>query len=112
MSEDLARDDVAAMRRDADLTAYIKHHMAAARVENARRRGLVIRHPDLAARLTEKPFRFSKPEFWTGFVPPAHWGQSLNNDPTRPILLELIAEAERRQARPAPARTAFEEEAA
>ncbi|GAA3384396.1 hypothetical protein [Streptomyces racemochromogenes] len=109
MSEDLAREDVAAMRKDGDLTAYIKHHMAAARLENARRRGLVLRYPDLAARLTERPFRFPKPEFWTGFVPPAHWGQSINTDPTRRVLLELIAEAERRQA--APSHTPLEEAA-
>lgn len=100
MSEPLSLDDTRAMRKDGDLAAFIKQHMAVARSECAQRRGLVLRYDDLAARLTQAPFRFSKPEFWNGFVPPAQWGQSINSDPSRRVLLELIAEAERRQSRP------------
>lgn len=100
MTEPLSLDDTRAMRKDGDLAAFIKHHMAVARTECARRRGLVLRHEDLAARLTQAPFRFSKPEGWNGFIPPAQWGQSINTDPSRRVLLELVAEAERRQARP------------
>jgi hypothetical protein len=100
MTEPLSLDDTKALRKDGDLAAFIKHHMAAARTEAAHRRGLVLRHPDLAAQLTVAPCRFSKPEFWNGFIPPAQWGQKINTDPSRRVLLELVAEAERRQRKP------------
>jgi hypothetical protein len=109
MTEPLSLDDTKALRKDGDLAAFIKHHMAAARTEAAHRRGLVLRHPDLAAHLTEAPCRFSKPEFWNGFIPPAQWGQKINTEPSRRILLELVEEAERRQRKPL---AALEEEAA
>lgn len=98
MNEPLSLDDARALRHDGDLGKFIHQQMAAARVECARRRGLVLRHPDLAERLTQPPFRFTRPERWNGFVPPAEWMQRPNDDPGRPILLALIAEAEAREA--------------
>lgn len=100
MTEALTYDDVRSLKLDGDLGRFIKQHMAAARVECARRRGLVLRYPDLAAKLTERPLRFTTPEHWNGFIPPATWNQALNTTPGRPVLLALVAEAEKRNAAP------------
>lgn len=109
MTEPLSLDDTRAMREDGDLGAFIKAHMQDARRVAAHRRALILKHPDLAARLTDKPFRFSRPECWNGFIPPATWNQAINTDPSRRALLELVAEAERRHGRP---QTTLLEEAA
>lgn len=39
--------------------------------ESAARRDLVLRHPDIARRLTEPPIGYRRPEDWTGWIPPA-----------------------------------------
>lgn len=100
MTEPLSLDDTKALRKEGELAAFIKGHMTAARTNAAHRRGLVLRHPDLAEQLTKAPCRFSKPEFWNGFIPPAQWGQKINTEPSRRVLLDLVAEAERRQRQP------------
>ncbi|MFE1205682.1 hypothetical protein ACFW5V_28760 [Streptomyces sp. NPDC058762] len=98
----LTEQDIRDLRRQGDLGALLKQARAAAAAENARRRALVLRHPDLAARLTEAPISHTTPEHWTGYVPPAHdpenfgGGQPLNNSPIRAALAALVAEAEAR----------------
>lgn len=100
----LSEADVRDLRRQGDLTRLIKQAQAAGRSENARRRALVLRHPDLAARLTEPPLRHTTPEHWTGYIPPAYdpetygGGQPINTSPARAALVALLAEAEHRAA--------------
>jgi hypothetical protein len=100
-----------------------------------RRRAAVLSHPDLAARLTEHPLNFTRPERWNGYIPPRIWpvdsddgepgggeilrsvkaarngvmivrynqrgmrscGSQVNTAPQRQALLEIAAEAWRRQ---------------
>ncbi|MFI9154535.1 hypothetical protein [Streptomyces sp. NPDC053367] len=105
----LNEDDVRALRRQGELTALLKHARAQGATENARRRALVLRHPDLAAKLTEPPLRHTLPEHWTGYIPPEYdpptvgGHQPLNNSAARAALLALVAEAERRTTGHAPA---------
>lgn len=42
-----------------------------AQAANQARRERVLRHPDLAKKLTEPPLSYARPEQWNGFVPPA-----------------------------------------
>jgi hypothetical protein len=100
----LSEDDVRDLRRQGDLVRLMKQARANALAENARRRALVLRHPDLAARLTEPPIRHTTPEHWTGYIPPAYDAPTLggaapiNHSPARAALVALVAEAERRAA--------------
>lgn len=101
MSNDaLTYDDIRSLKIDGDLGRFIKQHMAVSRAECARRRSLVLRYPDLAAKLTEPPLRFTTPEHWNGYIPPATWNQALNPTPGRAVLLALVEEAEKRQSQP------------
>lgn len=93
-----APDDIAAMRQQGDLAEFIRQGIAAAQAENARRRKLVRRHPDLADRLTQKPGPHSSPERWSGYVSPDTWNGAANNSPERALIAEIVAEAERREA--------------
>lgn len=101
----LTEQDVRELRKTpGDLVRLMKQARANAHAENARRRALVLRHPDLAARLTEPPIRHTTPEHWTGYVPPAHDAPGvggdlpLNTSPARAALAALVAEAEAREA--------------
>jgi hypothetical protein len=101
----LTEQDVAELRKNkGDLIRLIKQARTNALAENARRRTLVLRHPDLAARLTEPPIRHTTPEHWTGYVPPASDAPSLggaepiNHSPARAALVAIVAEAEQRAA--------------
>jgi hypothetical protein len=38
---------------------------------SAARRARVLRHEDIAQRLLEPPLRYSRPEVWNGYIPPA-----------------------------------------
>lgn len=75
---------------------------AAAVSEIAERRARVLRYPDLAARLTQRPLEFSTPEKWNGYVPPKTVptldGYKPNDSATRAVLVEICAEALRRDA--------------
>ena len=42
----------------------------AAHARNQERRAAVLRHPDLAARLTRPPLEYARPGHWTGYIPP------------------------------------------
>lgn len=101
----LTEQDVSELRKTpGDLIRLMKQARADALAENARRRALVLRHPDLAARLTEPPIRHTTPEHWTGYVPPASDAPSLggaepiNHSPARKALVAIVAEAEQRAA--------------
>jgi hypothetical protein len=101
---DISEQDVPELRAQGDLITFIKQGIAAARAENARRRALVLRYPDLAERLIEPPLRHTTPEHWTGYVPPASDAPSLggaepiNHSPARKALAAIVAEAEHRAA--------------
>lgn len=106
----LTEQDVRELRREGDLLRLIKQARAQGAAENARRRALVLRYPDLAERLTQSPINHTTPEHWTGYVPPAHdpdtvgGGQPLNTSPARAALADLVAEAEHRARTTAHAR--------
>jgi hypothetical protein len=97
----LSEADVRDLRKQGDLLRLIKQARAAAMVENARRRALVLRYPELAAKLTEPPIRHTTPEHWTGYIAPAYdaetygGGQPINTSPIRAALVAILAEAER-----------------
>jgi hypothetical protein len=61
------------------------------------RRTRVLSHPDLAARLTERPICHEKPDRWNGYVPPAMWREEQNNSPVRAALVNICAEALQRE---------------
>lgn len=101
----LSEGDVRELRKTpGDLVRLIKQARANALAENARRRALVLKHPDLAARLTEPPLRHTLPEHWTGYIPPSHDApsvggyQPINTSPARAALAAILAEAEARAA--------------
>jgi hypothetical protein len=58
---------------------------------------LAARHPDLAKRLTEPPFAYTEPSQWDGFIPPRLWREQINDSPLRRVLVEVCAEAWRRE---------------
>lgn len=101
----VTEDDVRAMRADKDLKDFIAMHMRDAASRNAHRRGLVLRHPDLAAKLTAQPLNYERPDQWTGYIPPSTTATgALNTTPVRPALLALVHEAEKRAGDVHPAR--------
>lgn len=68
-----------------------------------KRRVRVLAHSDLAARLTQEPIGYTRPEQWNGYVPPRTWGGTVhreypNDSPRRAALVELAAEALRRES--------------
>lgn len=93
---------------------------ARGRARNRARRDCVLRHPDLARRLTEFPLGFKFPEQWDGFVPPPECqdeapegmhsagglpngrgrrtgGTKPNDSERRAVLVDICAEAWRRE---------------
>lgn len=112
MNEPLTFADARTLQQQGDIGRFIKHHMTEARRAAAHRRGLVLRYPDLAAKLTERPIGFSEPEKWNGFIPPAtDCTGAMNTARCRPALLALVAEAEQRRDQPRETATALEEAA-
>ena len=61
------------------------------------RRALVLAHPDLAKRLTERPLSYSRPENWTGYVPPLQWRGEHNDSVHRRALVAIVEAAEARE---------------
>ncbi len=112
MSNPLTYDDVRGLKADGELGKFIKFHMAEAQRAAAHRRGLVLRYPDLAAKLTEPPIGFTRPEMWNGYIPPAtDCMGAMNTARCRPALLALVAEAERRLHQPRETAETLEEAA-
>lgn len=98
MSDPIALSDVPALRAQGDLARMIKHYTQQGQRAAAQRRALVLRHPDLADKLTKAPINHSTPDKWNGYIPPATDGAGApNKAPCRPALLALVAEAERRE---------------
>jgi hypothetical protein len=86
--------------------------------ESRDRRDRVLRYPDLAARLTQPPLNYRRPEDWQGWIPPealeveacrhcredpGQWGcrrpqhtARINNSVRRTELVAIVAEADRR----------------
>lgn len=77
--------------------------MAEARARSAERRIRVLAHPDLAARLTHRPLGYDDPHQWSGYVPPRTWHGKLNTAPQRQVLVDICAEALRRDGGDRPA---------
>lgn len=89
-------------------TVEQRRRFAAAAAEGRRaaayQRSLILRHPDLAARLT-KALRLARPEQWNGYIPPRFNEQGIhreewhpNDTPMRALLVELVREAQSREA--------------
>lgn len=67
---------------------------------NEERRRLVLKHPDLAARLCEKPLGYARPEQWTGYIAPEVFETGARNDsPFRAQAVGIYEEALRREGR-------------
>ena len=90
-------DDVRALLKEGGLREVIAASCRAVDDANAARRALILRHPDIATRLTKQPLNFTAPEYWNGSLPPELWNQVRNDSPRRPALLEMVAEAEKRE---------------
>lgn len=113
MNEPLTFADARTLQQQGDIGRFIKHHMTEARRAAAHRRGLVLRYPDLATKLTEHPINHSAPEKWNGYIPPAtDCTGAMNTARCRPALLALVAEAEHRQQQPKETASTIEEVAA
>lgn len=92
----VTRDDVAAMRRQGnDLRQFIGQGMRDAAAENARRKALVRRYPDLQERMEALPGQ----AHWSGYVGPAEWGGKHNDNPVRAAVAAIVEEAEQRSVR-------------
>lgn len=69
------------------------------------RRARVLAHDDLRAALCLPPLAYERPEQWSGYVPPQTWprrhGDGLNASPRRVALVDIAAEAFRREQEPA-----------
>lgn len=91
--------DVRAMRQQGDLAEFIRAGMAEGKRNAAARRALILRHPDIAAKLLLPPLNYKFPEQWAGAMPPENWGGSLNNAPERRAILALVEEAEAADAK-------------
>lgn len=112
MNEPMTFADARELKAQGDLGRFIKHHMAEAQRNAAYRRGLVLRYPDLAAKLAAPPINHSSPEKWNGYIPPAtDCTGAMNTARCRPALVAIVAEAERRQAQPKETAAEIEEAA-
>jgi hypothetical protein len=99
--KEISFDDVSALVAEGGLREVMTIACKQATADRLERRALVLRHPDLAQRLTQQPLNFTKPEHWNGAIPPETWREMPNDSPLRPALLELVAEAQQREARKA-----------
>lgn len=92
--------DIAALRKQGDLKSYLVRQREQAHTDAAARRALVLRNPDVAARLCAPPLSYASPEQWNGFIPPATLSSgAINTTPVRTALLALVTEAEQATTR-------------
>lgn len=94
----ISLDDARELIAEGSMREMIRISCAQATSARIARRALVLRHPDLAERLTQQPLNFTRPEHWNGAIPPETWREMPNDSPLRPALLQLVAEAEAREA--------------
>lgn len=91
------------MRQQGDWKAYRQAVKAETMAGCASRKTAVLSHPDLAAKLTEAPCKFSFPEAWSGYVPSAtveeKHTQRRNTSPYRAQLVAIVAEAQVRDGK-------------
>ena len=96
------------------IMAIYKQEALLSRGRSQRRRKLVLSHPDLAELLTHPTIGYTRPDQWNGWIPPATVpddspnptpgpttdgpGYVTNDSPRRAALIELVEEAERREA--------------
>ena len=99
-------DDVQALLAEGGLREVIGIACKQTLADSAARRALILRHEDLARKLTKQPLNFTTPEHWNGSLPPEMWNQVRNDSPRRPALLALVAEAEQRERHLQPVRDA------
>lgn len=97
LTPSVAYDDVRAMRAQGDLMEFIKLQMREGRAQAEARKALILRHPDLAERLTKPPLGYQRPDQWSGAIPPETFNGVANDSPLRPVILQLLAEAEARE---------------
>lgn len=95
---DVSQDDIREIRRQGELKDWFRMVRESALEERERVRKLVMRHPDLVARLGEPPMGLRVPSLWTGFVPPLEWNGSPNSLMHR-AYQAVVDEAERRERR-------------
>lgn len=74
------------------------HAVKVGRETAAANRAAVLAHPDLAERLCQL-YRLKSADMWTGYVPPAYDETGApNRSPYREQLLDILAEARRRES--------------
>lgn len=93
MAPSVTENDISAMRQQKDLAAFIKQTNGGVGARCAARVQIVSRYPDLVKRVTDQLGH----DRWNGYIPPEHDATGrINNSPNRRVLLEILAEAERR----------------
>lgn len=74
----------------------------AARKQTDDQHKLIMRYPDIRAKLCDPPLGYQRPEQWHGYIPPAYCAEDvdgvtrLNDSPRRTALLALLEEAAER----------------
>lgn len=79
------------------IIAEFKRAVAEKKVECLARRDRVLAYVDLDRKLTLPPLDYSRATQWNGYVPPTMCGEALNTSPRRHALVEISAEALRRE---------------
>lgn len=73
-------------------------YAAEARRQCQARRDRVLKHPDIAAKLTRHPLNFTRPEVWNGYIPPAFDSDRTENaSPQRKALIAICQEVMQRE---------------
>ncbi len=88
-----------------DVMAAWRKAREEAKAECKRRKDLVLRHPDIAVKLTQTPLNYERPDQWNGYIPPVtipdHTtnvdGYVENNSPRLAAFRALVREAELRE---------------
>lgn len=83
-----------------EASALWKKAKAKAEQEAAENRAAVLRHPDLATKLTQPPIGYTKPEQWTGYVPPETYDGVPNRSDRRAALFDIVLDALTRAEKP------------
>lgn len=72
---------------------------AGSKTRSQARRALVLKHEDLRQQLCARPLEFRRAEEWNGWIPPELTAEGARNTSyRRAALVEIVAEAERREA--------------
>lgn len=94
---ELTAEDIRLLRQQGDLGQTLRELVKQAAAADQSRKALVLRHEDLAERLTQPPIDFSRPDCWTGYLAPELLPSGARNtSPIRAALIAIVAEAEKR----------------